>query len=94
MSTAKQSAASPNFLALPSVSEGEAQDDWLCTLCCPGDVDEIVTVEDVVTDGAPDAAASDPVSKIRSMSKRALLLEAVSPRHLMSHYPHNPFCEM
>ena len=30
----------------------------------------------------------------RSMSVEALKAEAVSPQHLMSHFPHNPYCEV
>ena len=33
------------------------------------------------------------MTRHRSMSKRALLLEAQSPLHLVSHHPHNPYCE-
>ena len=28
------------------------------------------------------------------MSKRQLILEASSPKHLLSHYPHNPYCDV
>ena len=48
-------------------------------------------------DALEDADSTDDAerkfsTRFRSMSKAALLLEASSPAHLASHFPHNPFC--
>ena len=60
----------------------------------PGDVDEELTLSDVPAEGSPEEILSDPSIGIRSMSRRALVLEAESPKHLVNHHPHNPFCEI
>ena len=39
---------------------------------------------------SPDSIAEDKSIRIRSMSRRALILEAESVEHKRDHYPHNP----
>ena len=56
-----------------------------------GDVDELMTVADVPVEGAPEDIIGDPTIRVRSLSKRALILEAASHKHQQSHFPHNPF---
>ena len=59
----------------------------------PADVDEVVTVPDAVVEEQPSAPERDEVTRYRSMSKKDLMAEAKSPAHLVSHHPHNPYCE-
>ena len=54
-----------------------------------------MTITDVVCDeNDPDQIILDPSIRTRSMSKRALILEAASEEHKKAHYPHNPFCDI
>ena len=91
LSLSKKDAACPNYLALPSSER--LPPDPLLLQCCPADVDEVVTVSDAVFEESLDDKGPDMMTRHRSMSKRALLLEAQSPQHLVSHHPHNPYCE-
>ena len=43
--------------------------------------------------GDEDALTDETIGK-RSMSVKELLKEAESPLHIVSHYPHNPYCEV
>ena len=75
--------------------KGSVQDsEYFCLPIGDADVDELITVARVPADGSPEDIVSDPTLGIRSLSKRALVLEAQSPLHLVNHYPHNPFCEI
>ena len=47
-----------------------------------------------VEDEAVEDVPTCPYLFVRSKSKRALIEEASSLRHLCSHYPFNPFCEI
>jgi len=58
------------------------------------DDNEPMNIPDVPVVDGDDAVASDATLRTRKMSKAALLLEAQSKRHLMSHFPHNPLCEV
>ena len=63
----------------------------------PADAEPEVIEADVVIPDVPlaDADAHDALPpRYRSMSREALLTEAASPEHLMSHYPHNPLCDV
>ena len=54
-----------------------------------------MTIPDIVCDECdPDQIILDPSIRTRSMSKRALILEAASEKHKKAHYPHNPYCEI
>ena len=59
------------------------------------EIDVPLTITDVVCDeNDPDQIILDPSIRTRSMSKRALILEAASEEHKKAHYPHNPFCDI
>ena len=48
---------------------------------------------DVVIDDPTHRQALDIVTRRTSMSKRALRLEAQTPKHLASYFPHSPYCD-
>ena len=68
--------------------------EYLCLPVGVADIDENLTVADVPCEGTPEEVINDATVRTRSMSRRALILEAQSPEHLMAHFPHNPFCEI
>ena len=58
------------------------------------DLDELLTMPDVACDDPAEEIVEDRTLRVRSKSKRQLILEAASAKHQRSHYPHNPFCEI
>ena len=54
----------------------------------PMSVPSDAILEEVVPD-----IPGDPYLFVRTRSKRALIEEAKTLRHRMSHYPHNPYCQ-
>ena len=65
----------------------------------PDDVpeDALQSVPDIICEeceGESTRATADQSIWFRSRSKAALIEEAKSPKHLMNHYPHNPYCEV
>ena len=88
---------------LPAISDaakgppdGEVTDaEFLHPSVAGEDLDELISVTDVVCeDTSPDTIVADDSIRVRSMSRRALILEAESLQHKRDHYPHNPFCEI
>ena len=69
-------------------------DDEAEEVCQEVDIDVPMTLPDVPTDGDPDDIVADVTIRTRSMSKRALILEANSIEHKRDHFPHNPYCEI
>ena len=84
--TNKRGPACPNFLATLATKEHIMP-------CCPREVEDIVSVPDVVIDDPTHRQALDIVTRRTSMSKRALRLEAQTPKHLASYFPHSPYCD-
>ena len=103
----RQQVAATNFLGVPA-PEGEETAD--APAAVDGDVPPPPAPFDSSDDPSVDVpitVSSDPVEDDevvrddeepyiynRSMSKRELILEASSIRHLMSHHPHNPYCRI
>jgi len=75
----------PNSTAQPVLLEAETG---------PAELDTIEEQPDLCLAQEDDTKVNDPTIRIRSMSKKALLQELVSPAHRLSHYPHNPYCEV
>ena len=78
-------------MAKPVQAESEEIGDIVVdpeeNLDMPMSVPSDAILEEVVPD-IPD----DPYLFVRTRSKRALIQEAQTLRHRMSHYPHNPYC--
>ena len=85
--------AAMNFLQSSALPAAIVDSEFVC-VPCGEDLDDFMTVPDVPCDGCVEEIVEDPTLRMRSMSKRALILEANSPAHRCSHYPHNPFCEI
>ena len=72
--------------------------EFRCIPCLVGrektSVDDPLSVTDVLVEGSPDEIVADPTVEIRTRSARQLILDAQSADHLVSHYPHNPMCEI
>ena len=79
-------------MAKPVQAESEEVGDIVFdpeeNLDMPMSVPSDAILEEVVPD-IPD----DPYLFVRTRSKRALIEEAKTLRHRMSHYPHNPYCQ-
>ena len=58
------------------------------------DLDVPITIPDVVTCDPPDDILADKSIRVRSMSRRELIIEVASIQHRRDHYPHNPYCEI
>jgi len=58
------------------------------------DLDVPITIPDVVTCDTPEDILADKSIRVRSMSRRELIVEAASIQHKRDHYPHNPYCEI
>ena len=93
----KAQAEAAKVPGLPSSSEGpggshpvvpDANDEG-------ENVDVPMSLSECLAEDPPaDGPADDGFIHVRSMSKRALMLEAASPMHLSSHFPHNPYCQI
>ena len=60
----------------------------------PVDLETVEEHPDLCLPPEADTPVNDPTIRVRSMSKKALLQEMVSQSHRLSHYPHNPYCEV
>ena len=83
----------------PGKSSGAAHDGELDSADVVQGPDENIDIplsvpSESVDDEAVEDVPTDPYLFLRTKSKRALIREASSLRHLMSHYPFNPYCEM
>jgi len=87
-----------NAFGTPGISSGEAQDGDDISDVVQGpdeNIDIPMSVpSDSLSEEVVDDVPSDPYLFVRTKSKRALIKEASSLRHLMSHYPFNPYCEI
>ena len=58
--------------------------------------------EDAIEEDVPDVPLADPegvqeadqILTYRKISQRAVIIEAGSPAHQKTHYPHNPYCSI
>jgi len=89
---AVSSNAAPNFIsALPVEAIGGG--DPVVSMSAPSDDLDAKRAYACVPCGDDDAVADESTAK-RSMSIKELLTEMESRLHNVSHYPHNPYCEV